>query len=75
MSGYDADVSRWMDKINEQDPTLVGFVDYAGGDYHLDANSSAVGTGLDLSHLFTDDFEGNDRGTGIPFDMGAFSAQ
>jgi len=54
-----------------QDPTEVGFIDRDGGDYHLAQTSPAVGTGEDLSAIFTDDFDGNDRGDGS-FDMGAY---
>jgi hypothetical protein len=58
--------------LYEQDPTQVDFVDFDGGDYHLEGTSPAVGTGENLSSIFTDDFEGNDRGDGA-FDMGAYS--
>jgi len=61
--------------LYEQDPYQVGFLDYAAGDYHLDSTSPAVGAGEDLSHIFTEDFDGNDRGTGAPFDMGAYHYQ
>jgi hypothetical protein len=54
-----------------QDPDLVGFVDLEGGDYRLDASSPAVGAGENLSHIFTGDFDGNERRDG-PYDMGAY---
>ena len=55
----------------DSDASVAGFVDLDGGDYHLDEGSPAVGAGVNLSDIFTDDFEGNDRGTG-PFDLGAY---
>ena len=55
-----------------QDPNEVGFVDYASGDYHLDSGSPAMDAGEDLSHLFTDDFDGANRENNGNFDMGAF---
>jgi len=61
--------------LYEQDPTLLDFMDYSGGDYRLNASSPAIGIGEDLSSIFTDDFDGTDRGSGVPFDMGAFHYQ
>ena len=55
----------------DSDASVAGFVDLDGVDYHLDEGSPAVGAGVNLSDIFTDDFEGNDRGTG-PFDLGAY---
>jgi len=54
-----------------QDPAEVRFVDLDGGDLHLEESSSAVGSGENLAHIFTDDFDGEDRGDG-PWDMGAY---
>jgi hypothetical protein len=54
-----------------QDPTEVGFVDLVTGDYHLDSTSPAIGTGENLGDIFTEDFEGHERGDGA-FDMGAY---
>ena len=55
-----------------QDPAEVGFVDLAAGDFHLTADSPAVGAGEDLSDRFTDDIEGQVRGGGA-WDMGAYA--
>jgi hypothetical protein len=55
----------------DSDAAIAGFVDLEGGDYHLDAGSPAVGAGVNLSDIFSDDFEGNDRGAG-PFELGAY---
>ncbi|MDP6934931.1 MAG: hypothetical protein QGG40_18565, partial [Myxococcota bacterium] len=54
-----------------QDPTQVGFVDFEDGDFHLEESSPAVGAGENLGHVFTGDFDGNERGDG-PWDMGAY---
>ena len=64
-----------INNLYEQDPTLLDFVDYSGGDYRLNSTSPAIGIGEDLSSIFTDDFNGTDRGSGVPFDMGAFHYQ
>jgi|GEM_PF-3110225 len=49
----------------------VGFVDFENGDYHLSADSPAVGAGENLGALFSDDFEGLERGKGA-YDFGAY---
>jgi len=54
-----------------QDPTEVGFVDFEGGDLHLEGTSEAVARGENLSAIFTEDFDGEDRGDG-PYDLGAY---
>jgi len=47
-----------------------GFVDAAGGDYHLTASSPARNAGLDASAYFTFDFDDQPRSDGT-FDIGA----
>ncbi|MEC7242443.1 MAG: right-handed parallel beta-helix repeat-containing protein [Myxococcota bacterium] len=49
----------------------AGFVDPTGRDYHLTADSPAVGTGVNLSGIFTEDHDGLERGSG-PYDLGAY---
>ncbi|MFP6751116.1 MAG: hypothetical protein VB855_05540, partial [Pirellulaceae bacterium] len=70
--GNDLDENQKIEgNLYAQDPTQVGFVDFAGGDYRLDATSTAVGSGENLGDIFTEDIEGYDRGDGA-FDMGAY---
>lgn len=54
-----------------KDSQDVGFAALHQGDYHLLADSPAVGTGEDLSDLVTDDYDGQARPAG-PFDQGAY---
>ena len=54
-----------------QDLTAAGFVNTVTGDYHLDSSSPAIGSGENLSDIFTEDIEGRDRGDDA-FDMGAY---
>src|SRR5690606_26588469 len=47
------------------------FVDPANGDLRLKAGSPAIGAGLNLAHLFSDDYAGDLRGD--VWDMGAYA--
>ena len=55
----------------DSDPAAAGFVDFNTGDYHLTEGSPAIGAGENLSSVFTEDFDANERGTG-PYDLGAY---
>ena len=69
--GNDLDENHQIEgNLYLRNPLEVGFVDAIGGDYHLDQGSPAIATGENLSEIFTDDFEGNERTDGA-FDMGA----
>lgn len=50
--------------------TDPSFVNAAGADFHLTSGSAAIGGGIDLSAVFTDDFDGNARG--VNWDIGAY---
>lgn len=53
--------------------SLVGFVNYAGDNFHLSASSLAVNAGINLSTFgVTTDFDGISRPQGSAFDIGAF---
>jgi len=53
------------------DVAAAGFVDPGAMDYHLSPDSPAIAAGENLSAVFTEDFEGLDRGSG-PYDLGAY---
>ena len=44
----------------------------APNDFHLAESSTVIDSGLDLSSLFTDDFDGNARPQGSGWDIGAY---
>ena len=69
-NGLDSDL-KIPGNIYDTDLDAAGFVDWASHDYHLDADSPAIDAGEDLSHIFTDDFDGETRGSG-PYDSGAY---
>ena len=47
------------------------FIDPAGNNYHLKANSPAIEAGYALTNI-SDDYDGNPRPSGKPIDIGAF---
>jgi hypothetical protein len=51
---------------------VIAFVDAANYDFHLQSNSAARDAGLDLSLLFTTDFDGIARPQGLAYDVGAY---
>ena len=57
--------------LYDPDLSIFDFVDLEGGDYHLNEGSPAIGAGENLSDIFTEDFEGQERGEGA-FDLGAY---
>lgn len=48
------------------------FVNATAGDFHLQGGSPAIDSGIDLSSIFTNDFDGNTRQP--PWDLGALDA-
>ena len=63
--------SRW----GSLESILLDIIDYSGKDYRLNSTPPAVAIGEDLSSIFTDDLDITDRGSGVPFDLGAFQYQ